>query len=234
MAERAAKTPSECVYLIGSADSRLVKIGRTADMVGRLAAIQRMSPAKLMILWQIEAGPWLETALHRKFKEFRAHGEWFDFPDRDALERVQCAIPEVVAKVEEAQRAQEERRARRRSARRAKKARKVWTRPSRLGINRRRAWDASRRAKQPASLAGFREGDVVRIARDGWRYTATGVIHSISPGTGEPFAVRENDGRKHYYLGLFKEAEIAHQRDVAELPVVEPCRLAGCNCANVV
>ncbi|MCW2938478.1 MAG: transcriptional regulator, GntR family with sensor domain [Actinomycetia bacterium] len=113
---------TEFVYLIGSEESPFVKIGRSVDVQGRLAAIQRMSPAKLTVLWQTLGGAELETALHRRFSAFRSHGEWFDFPGRDAPEQVVRAITEITA---EAQRL----RAEQRRVRKTRKARKVWKAP---------------------------------------------------------------------------------------------------------
>lgn len=86
---------AEFVYLIGSEAGTLVKIGRSNDVSRRLADIQLMSPAKLTVLWRTEGGKDLETALHHWFKMFRSHGEWFDFPAGDAVERVKRAIVTV-------------------------------------------------------------------------------------------------------------------------------------------
>lgn len=108
---------TEFVYLIGSEDSTLVKIGRTTNVPVRLAAIQRMSPVKLTVLWQTEGGAELESALHRHFKDQRSHGEWFEFPDGDAQDQVMRAIAEMAAKM-----------------RRAQKVRKVWKAPRRQRV----------------------------------------------------------------------------------------------------
>lgn len=94
---------TEFVYLIGSEESVFVKIGRSVDVQTRLAAIQRMSPAKLTVLWRTEGGAELETALHRRFKAQRSHGEWFEFPDRDAPEQVVQAIAEMAAEAQKPQ-----------------------------------------------------------------------------------------------------------------------------------
>jgi hypothetical protein len=82
----------EFVYVIGSEGSTLVKIGRSTDVKKRLAAIQCMSPAPLAVLWQVEGDPELETAPHRLFKNYRAHGEWFDFEGHDPVQVVSDAI----------------------------------------------------------------------------------------------------------------------------------------------
>jgi hypothetical protein len=92
------RVSTEYVYLIGSEASTLVKIGRSTDVPRRLADIQRMSPAKLAVLWQTEGGAGLETSLHRHFRAQRSHGEWFDFPAHDAAEQVVHAIAEIAVK----------------------------------------------------------------------------------------------------------------------------------------
>lgn len=115
---------TEYVYLIGSEGSPIVKIGRSIDVPGRLTAIQFMSPLKLTVLWQTEGGAELESALHRWFKACRSHGEWFDFPDGDAVAQVIQAIAEMAAE-------EERKRAERRLARKAHKARRVWKAPRR-------------------------------------------------------------------------------------------------------
>jgi len=83
---------SSVVYLIGSPDSRLVKIGRSDDVPQRLADIQRMSPVPLTVLWTTPGGAVLEARLHRRFAGHRAHGEWFDFRDNDPIETVRKEI----------------------------------------------------------------------------------------------------------------------------------------------
>jgi phosphoglycolate phosphatase-like HAD superfamily hydrolase len=96
----------ECVYLIGSEASTLVKIGRSVDVQARLAALQTMSPVPLTLLWQTLGGAELEAALHRHFDPRRRHGEWFDFPDGDAIACVVQALPEVAAEMQRVQREQ--------------------------------------------------------------------------------------------------------------------------------
>lgn len=67
------------VYILGSPSSRLVKIGHSSRLPARVGDIQRMSPVPLSALWTYPGGKALEGALHRFFKDFRRHGEWFDF-----------------------------------------------------------------------------------------------------------------------------------------------------------
>lgn len=82
----------EYVYLIGSEASPLVKIGRTIHVAKRLAQIQNKSPVRLSVLWQVEGDAELEFGLHRLFKPYRCHGEWFDFPDCDPVAVVKEAV----------------------------------------------------------------------------------------------------------------------------------------------
>lgn len=85
----------EYVYVIGSPDSTIVKIGRSTDVAKRLSTIQRMSPLHLTVLWQTEGGSELETALHSWFSARRVHGEWFDFSDGDASALVAEAVSQI-------------------------------------------------------------------------------------------------------------------------------------------
>lgn len=119
--------PIGYVYLIGSPDSRLVKIGRSVDPERRLADIQRMSPTKLAVLWRTEGGPTLEAALHRRFKTLRSHGEWFSFPEGSAVEHVKTAMAEILAEHEAAARQRQQRLRRRREALKQRKIKKVWS-----------------------------------------------------------------------------------------------------------
>jgi hypothetical protein len=81
----------EVVYVLGTPGSNTVKIGTTANLRKRLADIQRMSPVPLEAFWTCPGGRELETQLHRHFKEFRSHGEWFTFR-RDPVRLIQWAV----------------------------------------------------------------------------------------------------------------------------------------------
>lgn len=77
----ATATDSACiVYAIGEPGSNTVKIGRTVNLKRRLAAIQRMSPVRLVARWTHPDGLELERRLHLHFQSYRSHGEWFTFP----------------------------------------------------------------------------------------------------------------------------------------------------------
>jgi hypothetical protein len=96
----------ECVYLVGCEVSARVKIGRSIDVQARLAALQTMSPVRLTLLWQTLGGAELEALLHRWFDSRRSHGEWFDFPEGDAVAQVVQALPEIAAEMQRVQREQ--------------------------------------------------------------------------------------------------------------------------------
>lgn len=82
---------SKVVYALGSTGSNTVKIGTTGNLPKRVAEIQRMSPVPLGILWTHPGGHEVESYLHRHFKAFRSHGEWFTF-EGDPLELLRAAI----------------------------------------------------------------------------------------------------------------------------------------------
>lgn len=94
MAEQA-----QYVYLIGSSESPLVKIGTAQDVAARLRTLQNSSPTPLRLLWQTEGGRGLEAALHEQFAEYRQHGEWFNLQDRDAVSVVSAAAERLAADV---------------------------------------------------------------------------------------------------------------------------------------
>lgn len=82
---------AEVVYVLGTPESNVVKIGRTTNLDRRLADIQRMSPVPLVALWAHPGGSVLEANLHRHFKALRSHGEWFTF-GRDPVPLIQWAV----------------------------------------------------------------------------------------------------------------------------------------------
>jgi len=79
------------VYLIGSTETRPVKIGVANDPAGRLADLQIGSPVRLHIMWQTRGATKLEHALHAYFAPYRLHGEWFDFEDENPAALVATA-----------------------------------------------------------------------------------------------------------------------------------------------
>ncbi|WP_354006180.1 GIY-YIG nuclease family protein [Streptomyces sp. NBC_00154] len=91
----AATHRTDVVYVIGSPDSPLVKIGRTGDIARRLAGLRRMSPVPLDVLCTMPGGAALEAALHRRFAPQRRHGEWFEL-GRNPADAVRSAAMDIV------------------------------------------------------------------------------------------------------------------------------------------
>ncbi|MEV4442797.1 GIY-YIG nuclease family protein, partial [Streptomyces sp. NPDC049577] len=83
------------VYVIGSPDSPIVKIGVSTDPERRLRQIQAMSPLRLRVLWTCAEGYPLERRLHFHLRTYHTHGEWFDFQGLDPVTVMQGAVGEV-------------------------------------------------------------------------------------------------------------------------------------------
>lgn len=90
----------EHVYLIGSPDSPLVKIGWSDNPERRLRDLQAGSPVPLQLLAVFDGGHVIEAELHCRFADRRMHGEWFDLGP-DPVE----AVRPFVTQVAEAERA---------------------------------------------------------------------------------------------------------------------------------
>lgn len=82
------------IYVMGSEQSSVVKIGTAKDPAARLVAIQAGHPHPLTVLFQAEGGRDVERFLHRAFGSLRvsARREWFDFDHRDPVHEVQTAL----------------------------------------------------------------------------------------------------------------------------------------------
>lgn len=87
--------PESWVYVIGSADHRHVKIGRSDNVPARRDQLQTGSPFRLDVLLTIRGTAALEKALHERFKAERGNGEWFDFGKRDAISEITAAIRQI-------------------------------------------------------------------------------------------------------------------------------------------
>lgn len=74
------------VYFIEAEESGLIKIGRAANPIRRLAAMQTGSaePLRLARTIRTDDDKHLERELHRRFAADRVRGEWFD-PSDDLL-----------------------------------------------------------------------------------------------------------------------------------------------------
>lgn len=83
-------------YMIGAEGSNLVKIGWAKEPQNRVSYLQIGSPLILALLW-FDEGPY-EGPLHRRFKDYRVRGEWFDLtPLGDPVEVVTAAVEEIKA-----------------------------------------------------------------------------------------------------------------------------------------
>jgi len=90
---RTGEPRTTCVYAIGDADQRFVKIGYSANMDSRFRSIQASCPLELRILQTWPGGAELEDELHKHFADYRRRGEWFEFPDGlDSVESISMAV----------------------------------------------------------------------------------------------------------------------------------------------
>lgn len=73
---------AKSVYIIQCPQTKLIKIGISADPLGRLSGLQTGYPFKLNLLRVIESKKYtakrLEKILHIALIDFRLEGEWFD------------------------------------------------------------------------------------------------------------------------------------------------------------
>lgn len=65
------------VYFVAAPDAGKVKIGRSTNIVKRMAALVTMSPVPLKLVAVAPGGADVELAYHDKFADLRAVGEWF-------------------------------------------------------------------------------------------------------------------------------------------------------------
>jgi hypothetical protein len=80
------------VYLVGKADSSVVKIGTTKNLNARLRSLQAGYPLQIEVRWHRPGGWALEQYLHKCFAKYRLEGEWFDFGKQDPVDAVLRAV----------------------------------------------------------------------------------------------------------------------------------------------
>lgn len=70
------------VYILQAEGTTRVKIGRAKSVQKRKATLHTGSPFPLQVLASIETSDavTLELALHKRYRVYRRHGEWFDIP----------------------------------------------------------------------------------------------------------------------------------------------------------
>jgi len=74
-AKKREKFPVGKVYFVRS--GKLIKIGFTTDLEGRVSRLQTGSPYDLQLLGTIDGTRRDEQALHRRFANLNVRGEWF-------------------------------------------------------------------------------------------------------------------------------------------------------------
>lgn len=78
------------VYFIQGCDTKRIKIGVSENVNQRLKGIQASEPLKLLAVIKA-GGRQLEKELHKRFKKFCVHNEWFS-PDPELLQYIE-ALP---------------------------------------------------------------------------------------------------------------------------------------------
>jgi len=73
------------VYLARMTGTGSYKIGKAADPYKRIRAIQTPSPLEQVIVKQVVNASEVEKTLHKKYKDYRTHGEWFELEDIDEV-----------------------------------------------------------------------------------------------------------------------------------------------------
>ena len=84
----------EFVYVIGEADAHKIKIGKSKSPKQRLHQLQTGYPTKLYI-WGFcrNISPLNEKEIHKKLKNYRLSGEWFELTNevREVVEQIRNA-----------------------------------------------------------------------------------------------------------------------------------------------
>jgi len=83
------------IYFIGNREIKKVKIGYAKNIIRRLKSISAHSPVEVEILGFMKGDVNGEHAIHRHFKEFRLHKEWFELssPIEKFIENIDNARP---------------------------------------------------------------------------------------------------------------------------------------------
>jgi len=78
------------VYIIGNLDHKVCKIGFAKRPLARLSQLQTGCPYKLVLFKEYLGNIPMEKRLHKKYEEYKLHGEWFEI--RDKLKKVILTI----------------------------------------------------------------------------------------------------------------------------------------------
>ena len=73
------------LYVVQAEKSGMLKLGQSTDPEGRTRQMQVGSPERLILLHKVRLEAYnQEVLLHRKFRPYRSHGEWY-FPNQELL-----------------------------------------------------------------------------------------------------------------------------------------------------
>lgn len=67
----------EHVYFVEAKGLDKIKIGRTADLLGRLDTLRTACPVPLEVVLAVPGGRLIEGAFQRAFTEYHCRGEWY-------------------------------------------------------------------------------------------------------------------------------------------------------------
>lgn len=76
------------VYFIQDIGTGRIKIGITKNITERFNKISNYNAGKLILLLAIEGFKKKEIDLHKKFKQYKHHGEWFE-PSKELLDYIE-------------------------------------------------------------------------------------------------------------------------------------------------
>jgi hypothetical protein len=82
-----SRVTGDCVYFIQGMKGGPIKIGHSRDVEKRIKELQTGFPTKLIVLALLPGSRSTEASLHRRFKKYRLHGEWFS-PAPELLEYI--------------------------------------------------------------------------------------------------------------------------------------------------
>lgn len=88
--------PVMVVYFAQSGRRKVVKIGTTSSVKGRMSALSHAYLQDMRILATLDGGFGLEKQLHKRFKQYRIRGEWFKLEGE--LERYISKLPKYDGK----------------------------------------------------------------------------------------------------------------------------------------
>jgi len=74
------------IYIIGNLEHKVCKIGFSKNPQRRLIVLQTGSPYELSLFKKFIGNIPIEKKLHKKYKDYRLHGEWFEI--RDELKEI--------------------------------------------------------------------------------------------------------------------------------------------------